>query len=291
MLIELQDIQLNSKQHSPSSEYFQNFQQLYGNAIARHYSSDNSTFVLGERRLEISLPNIRQGKVSSKDLFGMNELIIFAFYDLWVGTRYKKILDLGANIGLHSIVLSGFGGEVTALEPDPLTFEILRENIGCQRFYANIELLNSAAHVTEQVSAIFLRVSQNRTGSHLLGARSSRPYGGHEEITVNTVSFKKLLEKKFDFVKMDVEGSEADLIESIDLQLFQETDYLLEIGSASNSQRIWDCICASGINAFSQKIGWAKTTKLDDLPTHHSEGSLFISYRDTMDWWRGREKL
>jgi len=284
MLIDLSDIQSHSDQHSPQSQYFINQKRLYEELIAKEYSNDNTTFVLGKCRLEIELPYIQLGKVSSPNLFTMNELILFAFYDLWVANRYKKVLDLGANIGLHSIILSGFGADVTALEPDPFTFKILQKISELQKFKPNIELRNAAVYVTDQESISFLRVTQNLTGSHLLGARKSMPYGGFEEISVRGISFKNLLEEKFDLVKIDVEGSEAELLESIDLRQFPSTDYFLEIGSAENALRIWKIIRNFGVSGFSQKCGWAKASVFTDLPTHHSEGSLFITNRDRMEW-------
>lgn len=284
MFIDLSDIQSHSDQHSPQSQYFTNQKKLHEELIANQYLKNNTTFVLGQRQLEIEVPYIKLGKVSSPNLFTMNELILFAFYDLWVGLRYKKVLDLGANIGLHSIILSGFGADVTALEPDPFTFKTLQEIAELQKFKPTLDLRNAAVYVTDQESISFLRVTQNLTGSHLLGARKSMPFGGFEEISVRAISFKNLLEEKYDLVKMDVEGSEAELFESIDLRQFPSTDFLLEIGSAENALRIWKIIRAFGVNGFSQKLGWAKASVLTDLPTHHSEGSLFITNRDRMEW-------
>jgi len=284
LLIDLSDIRSHSDQHSPQSPYFTNQKKFHEELIGNQYLKNNTTFVLGQRQLEIEVPYIKLGKVSSSNLFTMNELILFAFYDLWVGLRYRKVLDLGANIGLHSIILSGFGADVTALEPDPFTFKTLQEIAALQKFKPTLDLRNAAVYVTDQESISFLRVTQNLTGSHLLGARKSMPFGGFEEISVRAISFKNLLEEKYDLVKMDVEGSEAELFESVDLRQFPSTDYLLEIGSAENALRIWKIIRAFGVNGFSQKRGWAKASVLTDLPTHHSEGSLFITNRDRMEW-------
>lgn len=284
MIINLQEIQQNFRQHNPSSGYFNEKKEFYKQLILYLYSNQDPTFILGNRKLEMRLPDISQGRISSPDLFGLNELILFAFYDLWVPRRYKKVLDLGANIGLHSIILSGFGAEVTALEPDPSTFAILEENLQSQKFRTSVKIINSAVFTSDNESLPFFRVSQNRTGSHLVGARDSVPYGGFEEINVRTISFKGLLKENFDLVKMDVEGSESDLFESINLQEYPSTDYLLEIGSAKNAERIWDVLCGFGFNGFSQKLGWDKALKLSDLPIHHSDGSFFITKRDTMEW-------
>src|SRR3546814_20413787 len=82
------------------------------------------------------------GNIDSLDLFGIDELIVFAFY--WANRdRYRTALDLGANIGLHSIILDRCGYRVTAFEPDPETAEELRRNLvrnGC----SNVEVHEAA---------------------------------------------------------------------------------------------------------------------------------------------------
>ena len=76
----------------------------------------------------ISLPYQKMGAIDSIDLFGLDELLIFAFYYRNRG-RYSRAADIGANIGLHSIVLSMCGCEVEAYEPDPAHCEKLLRNL------------------------------------------------------------------------------------------------------------------------------------------------------------------
>src|SRR5215831_87156 len=46
-------------------------------------------------------PYHQMGAVDSLNLFDLDELIIFSFY--WLNRqRYQRVLDIGANIGLHS---------------------------------------------------------------------------------------------------------------------------------------------------------------------------------------------
>src|SRR4051794_14324562 len=66
----------------------------------------------------LSMPYTKMGAIDSLDLFGLDELIIFAFYHA-NRTRYRSALDIGANLGLHSLVMSKCGFNVTAFEPDP----------------------------------------------------------------------------------------------------------------------------------------------------------------------------
>ena len=51
---------------------------------------------------------------------------IFLFYFL-KRFNYRHVADIGANIGLHSILLSKFGFKVDSYEPDPYHFKILKK--------------------------------------------------------------------------------------------------------------------------------------------------------------------
>lgn len=284
MYIDLGEIASQFNEHSNSTEYFCKSKIQFENDIRRYYESNRSRFQLGDRANEFSLPYFSQGKVDSANLFGMNELILFAFYEMTVGYKYKKILDLGANIGLHTIFLSLLGASVTSVEPDPNTFEILSNNVNSELSFNKPNLINAAACAEDFKLVKFLRVLQNRTGSHVAGARELLPYGGYDEIFVQGLSFSGLLSEGYDLVKIDVEGLEADLICSIRLELFPETSYLVEIGNQENARKIWDYIQDCNFNAFSQKNNWRIATKLDDLPIHHSEGTLFITRESGMNW-------
>jgi tRNA1(Val) A37 N6-methylase TrmN6 len=68
------------------------------------------------------------GKISSTDLFSINEFLIFYFYYKYK-KKYKRAADMGANLGLHTIVLSKLGIKVDSYEPDPNVFYQLKKNI------------------------------------------------------------------------------------------------------------------------------------------------------------------
>ena len=58
------------------------------------------------------------GTLDSIGMFAYHEHNVFLFYFL-KRFNYKFVADIGANIGLHSILLSKFGYKVDAYEPDP----------------------------------------------------------------------------------------------------------------------------------------------------------------------------
>jgi len=282
--IDLNKIASRFNEHAITTDFFKASKIKFENEVRSYYQSGKYQFQLGNRAKKFSLPYISQGNIDSADLFGMNELILFSYYEQTIGNKYRKILDLGANIGLHTIFMALLGASVTSLEADPLTFQLLEENVRSELQNRNVKLINAAICTEDQNSIIFLRVSQNRTGSHVLGARESLPYGGYEEILVKGLALNGLLLEGYDLVKIDVEGSEADLMSSFELDMFPDTSYLIEIGSEKNARKIWNHAKHSNFNLFAQKNGWKRVFDSSDLPIHHSEGTLFITKEKDMRW-------
>ncbi len=226
----------------------------------------------------LSMPYTKMGAVDSLDLFGVDELIIFAFYNANRG-RYRNVLDIGANLGLHSIVMSRCGYTVKAFEPDPWHYGILSGNL----------FSNAASSVTpfkEAVSvsdgeAQFVRVLGNTTGSHLAGSKDS--CGEKEIFTVPIRAVQPLFEWA-DLAKIDAEGHEKELLLSATNEIMQKLDIMVEIGSPGNAKAAFGHFQSIGIGMFAQKLGWRRVQQPSDVPTSHREGSLFISAKAQMPW-------
>ena len=196
----------------------------------------------------LKFPYFKMGVTDSLNLFDLDELIIFSFY--WANRgKYRQVLDIGANIGLHSIILSKCGFKVRAYEPDPVHFELLRRNLelnGCARATAFNEAVSDKAGTAE-----FIRVLGNTTGSHIAGAKPS-PYGELERFTVPTEDIRQLLAWP-DLIKMDVEGHEKELLLATNRENWRGRDALVEIGSELNADAVWKHMAEEGVNLFHKK--------------------------------------
>ena len=222
---------------------------------------------------EITLPFVEMGAITSLNLFDPGELAIFAFY--WRNRkRYRKTADLGANLGLHSIVLDRAGYMVNAYEPDPGHFAYLAANLarnGCHAVAAHMDAV--AARNGEHA---FVRVLGNTTASHLAGAREF--HGPVERFSVHTVAFKPILAWA-DLIKIDIEGSEADLICSTDKKRWAGADAIVEVGNPENATRIFEHCSAQGIGLFAARVDWQPIETFAQMPLSYKDGSLFVSLR------------
>jgi hypothetical protein len=118
----------------------------------------------------------------------------------------------------------------------------------------------------------------------LLGSKEN-VYGPTEVVSVEVDDILEVLNKgKFDFVKMDVEGHEVVLLNRITAKSIATTDIMLEIGSEKNAKDIFTLISDKKIPAYAQKINWAQVESVQDLPSHHTHGSLFLSMQGPPNW-------
>jgi len=264
--------------HVPSTRLYQLIKGLVRPEFEKAFSSSDGSAQPFWKFGTLSLPYTKMGAINSIDLFGLDELIIFSFYQANRG-RYRRVIDIGANLGLHSLVLSRCGFEVKCFEPDPWHYSLLVKNLSA----------NGAASVTPYPAAIstadgeaqFVRVLGNTTGSHLAGAKDS--YGEKEYFSVKTMAIGPLLEWA-DLAKIDAEGHEKALLLAATKEIMRTTDIMVEVGSPENAVAIFDHFTAMGVNLFAQKIGWQPAQISADLPTSHREGSLFLSMKPVMPW-------
>jgi len=227
----------------------------------------------------IVFPFRRMGAITTLELFGLDELIIFSFY--WVNRhRYRRAADIGANLGLHSILMGKCGWNVKAYEPDPAHTKLLRRNMDLNGS-ASVELIEAA--VSDEPGMLeFVRVLGNTTSSHLAGAKNDA-YGPLERFPVRVESIADIM-PTVDFIKMDAEGQEKIIILGTSAEHWDSTDMMVEVGSEDNAAAIFEHLRKIGVHAFAQKIGWSLVESFDDLPTHYKNGSLFITRKPAMPW-------
>ncbi len=227
---------------------------------------------------ELVFPYVEMGTINSLDLFGLDELILFSFYNANRST-YRKVVDFGTNIGLHTTVLGRCGFEVRSFEPDPVHIALLETTLANNT--VKTDLHRAAVSITDGEME-FVRVLGNTTGSHLAGAKAN-PYGDLERFKVKVEAALPHLQWA-DLAKIDIEGHEAALLTSLPAEIWLSTDAVMEIGTAANAEAIYNYLSATSVNMFAQKTGWNKVQSLADMPTSHRDGSLFLTGKTAMPW-------
>jgi FkbM family methyltransferase len=153
---------------------------------------------------------------------------LMAFTNVWVIKEYSKlgfeikdedtVIDVGAHIGLFSLFASQFckKGKIFSFEPIKENFELLKENIRINDI-TNISLFNEA--ISNTTSKITLYQNEDEAG-HSKFIKTSK------SIQVNSKAFKEFIDEreieKCGLLKLDCEGSEYEIIESLPPKYFEK---------------------------------------------------------------------
>ena len=216
----------------------------------------------------LNIPRVSFGAVSSDDLFGALDQGVFDFYEA-NANRYRRALDIGANIGVHSILMAKQGWDVRSYEPDPDHVRHALDNFVAHKVARG--RLGTLAVSDYDGMETFVRVKGNTTGSHLKGDK--QPYGELEEFDVQVVDCRPLFAWA-DFAKIDCEGHEARLLLTVRPE--NTCEFMVEVGNKANAEAIYEHFMRMDVPMWTQKTNWHDVRTIHDMPQHHSEGGLFI---------------
>ena len=265
--------------HAPNSNLYLLLKRIARQEIEKSFSDQNEKAIDFGPFGNIIFPYFKMGAIDSLNLFDIDELIIFSFY--WSNRRrYKRVLDIGANIGLHSIILDKSDFEVRSFEPDPVHYEQLKKNISLNKCN-HVKAFNAAVS-SKSGEMEFTRVLGNTTGSHLSGSKKN-PYGDLDRFPVNVEAIAILIGWA-DLIKLDAEGHEKEILTSTKKDQWLKTDAIVEIENQENAESVFEHFEMLGVNLFSQKINWQQVKSVQQMPTSYREGSLFISSKENMPW-------
>jgi FkbM family methyltransferase len=131
----------------------------------------------------------------------------------WSGAR--NIVDIGAHIGSFTVwaARKSASARVLAVEPNPETFQRLRDNIVRNGLDSRVTALAAAVGPEPGTSSLELV-------DHSLGTRLARRSGPADGPTVVVQTLDQLLDAtgmdSIDFLKIDCEGLEYDVIDQVD---------------------------------------------------------------------------
>ncbi len=142
----------------------------------------------------------------------VDEIYVNGEYDIELEGNSPRIIDCGANIGLATLYfkLRFPGARVTAVEPSSGLFALLAENVRSNEL-SNVECVQAA--VGSESAEVQFFVEPADTGG-LRGSTSiDRSSTGAER--VRQIAISDLIDGQVDLLKLDVEGAEWDVLESL----------------------------------------------------------------------------
>ncbi|MBD1109344.1 FkbM family methyltransferase [Pelagibacterales bacterium SAG-MED50] len=125
------------------------------------------------------------------------------------------VLDIGANIGYYLIMVAkkiGSLGKIYAIEPDPRNIELLKKNIKLNNLDDIVYLEEGAISNKDEIAELKLSA---KTNINTFEPKKNQYYDN--SIKVQKYDFGNYLKnkKRFDMVRMDIEGHEINIFDSL----------------------------------------------------------------------------
>ena len=152
------------------------------------------------------------------------------FFHVWVRDCYKTkesikpkdiVIDIGSNLGFFSILASNLcrEGKIYSIEACPSNFKKIKENIKINNI-KNIIPFNFAMGSSSKIRE--LHISKENEGGH--GFYKNDLHGRIIKVKGKTLNdfIKENKIEKIDFIKVDCEGAEYEIFESLDNDNFEK---------------------------------------------------------------------
>lgn len=148
-----------------------------------------------------------------------------------------RVIDIGAHGGFYALLLAklvGASGAVVAFEPLPANFRMLKENVA----------MNGLSNVTIERSAVCSHSGQFQLEVPDVDAAAlAGPMEDSEQTKAMTVScvslddYFSLQRVRTDFIKMDVEGAEGDVLEGAkDILTLYHPTMMIELHNVGHAE-------------------------------------------------------
>lgn len=174
-----------------------------------------------------------------------NSTDIMALTHVWLIEEYSSpsfdlnesdiVVDIGAHIGLFTLFAAQFckKGKIYCFEPVKENYEMLLSNISLNRL-SNVSAFNMA--VTDKTSPVRIFLNSDESGHTMFEQNST-------SIEAQSTTLKSILDdnniSSCDFVKMDCEGAEYDIIRTLPQEYFNKIKkMIIEYHMADNKPEL-----------------------------------------------------
>ncbi len=148
--------------------------------------------------------------------------------DLDALKRSKRIMDVGAHIGSFTIQAASLCPEATVFSFEPVedNFNLLKSNIELNKIQ-NIRFFKKGISSKTGNQSFYVKLTND---SSRLSLRADEREENFRKITIETLSLQEAIKQNhlntIDFLKMDVEGAEYDILFSTPPEIIKKIRYL-----------------------------------------------------------------
>ena len=181
-----------------------------------YYNLINDEYVIFETKTNLKI----KIRTDSTDLMALTNVWMINEYNIedFQIAQNDTIIDIGAHIGLFSLLVSQFckTGKIFSFEPIGDNFDLLISNLKLNHI-ENIHPFNFA--VSKNTSNVNLFLNSDQSAHSIFSSDS-------ESITVQSISLQRILDENkissCKLLKLDCEGAEYEIIDSLPLEYFDK---------------------------------------------------------------------
>lgn len=171
----------------------------------------------------------------------INEIFTRKNYHLKSINPNPFIIDCGSNIGIATLFFKIHYPQATVFcfEPDPNAFLILKKNISANNF-KDITLINAAVSNTQGYINFFGEIDTQEpagTGNSIIEAWGKQRHTSCM-VRVKAVQLSTYINQTVDFLKLDIEGAEQQVLEELGDKLHLVREIIAEVHQVDKTQNI-----------------------------------------------------
>lgn len=188
------------------------------------FQNNSRTAYLGDKQALCVVLGKYKMYVDTADVGFSPHMMFDGYWEYWL-TKFvaenvregAHVMDVGANLGYYTLLMAdivGSSGKVYGFEPNPAIFKLLDATVRLNGFQRHTKLFNAALVGDPQQTdvAFFVPHTEPKNGT-IVDPAYSDPRG--QVISVDALSIDKLKIDRLDFIKIDVEGAEKGVLESL----------------------------------------------------------------------------
>jgi FkbM family methyltransferase len=157
-----------------------------------------------------------------------NKIFGMGIYRFHTETDSPFIIDCGANIGMGVCFWKKMhpNSEIVAFEPDPEVFRALAKNV---EPFSNVKIIDKA--LSDKVGKVGFTSNSKLSGSLNMSKNLEKNF------EVDTILLSEYLDRKVDFLKIDIEGEEVKVLQEIQSKLYFVENIFIEYHSFLNQEQ------------------------------------------------------
>jgi len=194
-----------------------------------------------------------------------DEIFTRELYRFQTDTAAPRILDCGANIGLATVYWKRLfpAARIICFEPDPITFDTLTKNIASAGL-SDVTCIPKGLGAKEETRQFF---SEGADGGRVAVSEDT-----HDLITINLTPLSPYLSEPIDFLKIDIEGSEYEVLEECKDSLGSVERIFIEYHSLHEAPqdlaRILEILSNAGFRYYIEGTGVHSAHPFVSVQTH-----------------------